>query len=99
MINKQVKRRIFNKIDKFYKFELYRLVIRGIVSDLRFDGYIRFYFFIILNNLDINFTRINFVCIKTYKYRGFINFFNISRISFRENVSFAKYSGIKRAAW
>lgn len=99
MINKQVRLRIFNKVKRFYQLELYRLLLRGIVSDLRLDGYIRFYFFILLNIININYTRINFVCIQTYKYRGFINFFNISRISFRENVSFAKYSGIKRATW
>jgi ribosomal protein S14 len=83
----------------FYKKELNRLFIRAGLSDLRLMNNIRFYFFYQLIFNDIKVTKKKFFCIKTFKYRGFMSFFNLSRINFRENISFAKYSGIKYFSW
>jgi ribosomal protein S14 len=83
----------------FYKKELNRLFIRACLSDLRLFNNIRFYFYYYLMFNDFKLTKKKFFCIKTFKYRGFMSFFNLSRINFRENVSFAKYSGIKYFSW
>lgn len=73
-------------IDIFYKNELNRLFIRACLSDLRFLNNIRFYFFYKLIFNDFKVTKKKFFCIKTFKYRGFMSFFNLSRINFRENI-------------
>jgi len=88
-----------NIVDKFSKNELTRLFVRAYLSDLRLLNNIRFYFFYQLVFNDFKVTKKKFFCIKTFKYRGFMTFFNLSRINFRENVSFAKYSGIKYFSW
>lgn len=99
MFKKNLIKKLNIKFKTFYFYEYNNLFLRSFVSDLRFYGNIRFYFFLKLNNFDINLTRLNYICIKTFKYKSFINFFNISRINFRDNVLFAKYSGIKKASW
>src|SRR5579885_3221348 len=88
-----------NIVGKFSKNELTRLFVRAYLSDLRLLNNIRFYFFYQLVFNDFKVTKKKFFCIKTFKYRGFMTFFNLSRINFRENVSFAKYSGIKYFSW
>lgn len=46
-----------------------------------------------------NISKMMFFCGVSERSRGIISFFNLYRVNFRENVSFAKYAGLRRASW
>jgi ribosomal protein S14 len=96
-----MKRTFKNKIykySKYYKkYELYWLLNKGIISDLRLVNIYRYFFFFFIKQSYI--TKINYFCINTNQLRGLVHFFNTFRMNFRDNALFARYSGIKKKTW
>ena len=96
-MNKYYLKRI-SKLSRLMKSqELNILIIKMMLSDLRLSNSLRFYFSRFL--FSSNISKIRYYCVKTYKTRGLVHFFNVFRMFFRENALFARYSGIKKKSW
>lgn len=100
-MKKNYQQKIVKEVKSYTENELDILITRSIFSELRFSSYLRFYFLYRLNKFGVNrnLNRVNYFCPKTKQMKGIVKFFNIYRMPFRENVSFARYSGIKRSSW
>lgn len=92
-----VKTKLYSK--KLYKNEHKRLMLRAIFSELRLFGVIRFSVYLKLSSNNLGSTKIMYSCFDSAQTRGVVKFFNVYRMIFRENASFAKYVGIKKASW
>ena len=90
----------YNKIFNFLKKEPLIVFSRSIFSDLRFDVFIRFYFYkTFLNNFKYSKSSFNYFCLLTKRTQGVIKLFRISRILLRELSFNGLLPGIKKSSW
>lgn len=91
--------KVRNYVKFFKKNETKRLMLRAIFSDLRFHGALRLQSYLKLMKSDSGLTKITYSCIESSQTKGVVKFFNVYRMIFRENASFANYVGIKKSSW
>ncbi len=90
---------------KYFNNEIYVIAYKFLITNLYLKRNPLFFF----NMINFNFfhtyllqnakTRIFNYCILTGRARGIINFFHLSRLTFREMASFGLISGVKRSVW
>lgn len=81
------------------KEEIKKIYIKGFFSELRLSMCERFFFLLKYVKFLKMYTRIKFICFRSYKTHSLYSFFNLYRMVIRENMLYGNYSGFKKASW
>ena len=87
--------------DTCVKYEIKRLILKSMISDLSLSKLTRFHFVQSLNKLPrgSSYVRLHRRCVRTGRGKGNTQFFQISRISLRELAHEGLLPGVTKSSW